>query len=102
MPEAANAHNAYTCQTCGFVLVTINRDEGTTPFMLGACRNPVHMDGCPGPMRSNFYRLPPNAPEPTWEWYSPNERQRRRLSAWERDHVERGGLLLREIRSEDR
>jgi hypothetical protein len=99
MSEAANARNGYRCQTCGYLLVTINRQEGVTPFSLGACRNPSNVDGCPGRMYSLFYRLPPNAPEPTWEWYSPSkgERQYRRLSDWERDHVERGGLLLRKI-----
>lgn len=97
MVEAANARNGYRCQTCGFLLVTVNRQEGTTPFNLGACRNPSNMDGCPGPMFSCLYRLPPNAPEPTWEWYAPGKAEQRRLGVWERDHVERGGLLLRPI-----
>jgi hypothetical protein len=101
MSEAKGAKNAYTCQTCRFVLVTINRDEGTTPFSLEACRNPANVDGCPGPMYSGFYRLPPNAPEPTWEWYSPSGRARRRLSPWERDHVDRGGLLFRQIGADE-
>lgn len=98
MPEAKDAKNGYRCQRCGFLLVTINREEGTTPFSLGLCRNPSNMDGCPGPMYSLFYRLPPDAPEPTWEWYSPGKSERKRLDSWSRSHVERGGLLLREIK----
>lgn len=96
MSEAVNAQNGYRCQSCGYLLVTINRAEGVTPFSMG-CRNPSMIDGCPGPMCSTVYRLPPGAPAPTWEWYSPSKGQRKRLDDWSRDHVERGGLLLRRI-----
>ena len=93
MSEAAGAKNAYRCQLCGFTIVTINRDEGTTPFML-RCRRPIR---CQGMMHSAFYRLPENAPEPSLEWYRPSEREVRKLPEWQRDHVEQGGLLYRGI-----
>lgn len=94
MPEAANAKNAYTCRGCGFVVVTVNRDEGTTPFMID-CRAPGA--GCSEMMQSNFYRLPEGAPEPTLEWYRPSLKKIRRLSSWEQEHVLKGGLLLRTV-----
>lgn len=96
MPESANAKNLYRCQACGEAIVTINRVEGTTPFTLG-CRA---TEGCTGRMTSSFYRLPPDAPEPTWEWYRPGANKLRRLKRRDpatADHVERGGLLLRKI-----
>ena len=94
MAEAQGAENAYTCQTCRKTVVTINRAEGTTPFML-SCQVTA---GCSGRMTSHFYKLPQDAPEPSIEWYRPATRRAiRRLSDWERDHVQRGGLLYRKI-----
>lgn len=94
--EQVGQRNAYKCERCQYILTTINRADGVTPFML-RCRNPNNPDGCPGMMRSYCYRLPANAPEPTWEWYAPSKGQRKRLDSGMRDHVERGGLLFRQI-----
>lgn len=82
--------NAYICQTCGKYTITIDRENGTTPFMIGCQATP----GCFGIAQSSFYRVA-NDKTPTHEWYKPQ------LSTltdpWERDHVSKGGLLLREI-----
>ena len=98
MAEAANAQNAYTCQQCGGVIVTINRDEGVTPMFL-RCRA---QNGCgEGMMGSSWYHLPDDAPEPSWEWYRPSRGELRRLKRSDpatADHCARGGLLIRGIR----
>jgi hypothetical protein len=92
--EAKGAINVYVCQTCGGRITTRNRDAGTTPFIV-RCRS---TEGCSGDMFSSFYRVD-QLQAPTHEWYRPT-------SAGERkkledpglcDHVERGGLLLREL-----
>jgi hypothetical protein len=96
MPEAAGRRNAYGCQGCGGVIVTINRDEGVTPMFL-RCRMP---DSCGEMMASTWYQLPPDAPEPSWEWYRPSASALRRLKRRDpatADYVERGGLLLRRL-----
>lgn len=88
--------NAYICQTCSGVIVTVDRDEGVTPMFL-RCRA---TKDCGGQMVSCMYRVKEtmaNPPEPTYEWYAPNRAERRRLTSGMRDHIERGGLLIREI-----
>ena len=96
---APGALNVYTCQTCGKRLVTRDRDEGTTPFLL-SCRL---TKGCPGPMQSACYpkRLPADLPEPTLEWIKPTpaelvrflKTQKKRYHRAIREHVAKGGLI---------
>src|SRR4051812_6698473 len=55
--------NVYVCQTCGHNTVTIDRDDGTTPFLTGCTK-----DGCKGTAQSRCYQvLEPLVP--THEWY---------------------------------
>ena len=95
MPEKANAINRYVCQGCGKSIVTINCDEGTTPFMLICkfkCLPPIGM-------YSSFYKVDADM-EPTYEWYRPVGEEYDNLSQDEREnHVDLGGLLLREIKA---
>lgn len=86
--------NAYVCERCGEAMITVDRDEGTTPMML-FCR----FGGCSGMMKSMMYRLPPDLAdrEPTHEWYKPSLKWARRQGPAMLDHVQRGGLALREI-----
>lgn len=87
--------NAYACPVCGGLTVTIDVDAGVTPSNL-ACRAAGDVDLCTGVARSMWYRvdgLPIG--EPQWEWYRPTERQTRRLDSYQRQHVARGGLMLR-------
>lgn len=96
MPEPAEAKNAYTCLGCGFQIVTVNLVAGTTPMFL-SCKGP---DGCGDRMVSSGYRLPLDAPAPTFEWYRPSQKRVRRMRRSDpatADHVEMGGLLLRKI-----
>lgn len=81
--------NQYTCEVCGGVITTIDRDEGTTPYML-RCRA-TH--GCPGSARSAMYRVDQTL-TPDHEWYRPDKPPRDPAM---RQHVELFGLLIRPI-----
>lgn len=84
--------NAWTCQKCGQHTICVDVDRGVTPFML-RCRA---SDGCDGMATSAFYpdyAIPPGVPR--WEWYRPGRLHRLFISRWEREHVKKGGLLLR-------
>lgn len=100
--------NAYYCNECRGYIVTIDLDEGVTPMFL-ACRvagEAGHANPCQGTMQSMMYPQPPwpetdgyGTPiptEPTWEWYSPDRNEYRRLDMQVKEHVDLGGLLLRE------
>jgi hypothetical protein len=94
--------NVYTCQACGGTVVTVDRDTGTTPFMIS--HSEVAGSNCDGPMYSGWYR-PHRAGSPTHEWYAPTKAELKAECAPHdrytreaiRQHVEMGGLLLRPI-----
>ena len=103
--------NVYTCQACGGTVVTVDRDTGTTPFMIS--HSEVAGSGCNGPMYSAFYPKGPRPPHigaPTHEWYAPTKAELKAECASHdrytrdaiRQHVEMGGLLLRPIPAESR
>lgn len=83
--------NLYTCQSCGGIVVTIDRDEGTTPFMIlhssvGGCKD--------GFMYSSFYAAAQGW-KASYEWFKPTD-----LSGYDEDmleHIRKGGLDLRKI-----
>ena len=95
--------NAYYCEDCKGYVVTIDVDQGVTPMFLRCRATP----GCKGMSKSMMYPKEPwpavdgfGAPiptEPTYEWYRPGKRERRRLDADSRHHVGQGGLLLRPV-----
>lgn len=89
--EKTGMKNIYVCEKCGGGIVTINRDDGTTPFMI-MCRA---KDGCGGVMRSQFY--PSNAVMfvADWEWFRPVSTKG--YSPEMKDHIKNGGLVLRKI-----
>lgn len=110
---SAGEKNAYYCETCGGYIVTIDIDDGVTPFML-ACRvkGEPRSEGndCNGMMESMFYPKPPwpardgyghEIPtEPSYEWYTPTGAELKRMRRRERDlyeHVRQGGLVLRAV-----
>lgn len=89
-----NPINRYECPQCGGFIVTIDRDEGVTPFML-RCRA---SKDCNGMMQSCFYQADQSI-VPSWEWRKPTKTEYFQLDlATRRDHVDRGGLLLYPIR----
>lgn len=82
--------NIYVCRECRGHIVTRDVDKGTTPFML-ACRATA---GCGGMMSSSVYRVFDGSIRASHEWYRPPAAQA--LTAAEREHVRKGGVLLRE------
>jgi hypothetical protein len=89
--------NVYTCEKCGGFTVTVDLDEGVTPFMLD-CRASGKEGDCDGDAYSagNPKRpWPPHIPEPAWEWYRPTEAEARRLGRAWREHLKNGGLAIR-------
>lgn len=86
--------NVYVCEKCGGKTTTVDVDHGVTPMFL-ACRASGDVEGCDGRAVSSMYRPEPPYPPPAWEWYRPSSKAGLEPAA--RDHVERGGLLLRKI-----
>ncbi len=93
--------NRYTCERDPkHVVTTVDRDAGTTPFMIACetCKNA----GFAGKtyrypmMVSSMYRVPQGYPA-THEWYAPDKAERDRETPAVRQHIDMGGLLLREI-----
>lgn len=98
--------NVYVCEY-GCHNVTVDVDEGVTPFFIKCLRKstpdrPIqkkYLDEngeCIGIARSTFYPSgpkPPHIPDPTHEWYRPESLDG--LSKDEKEHVDQGGLLLR-------
>jgi hypothetical protein len=78
--------NRYDCQECKGHIITIDSDEGVTPFMLGCRATP----GCKGMMRSAFYRGITGAP--TFEWRKPTDKELSECSLGMLDHFMQGGL----------
>lgn len=102
--------NVYRCEY-GCNTVTIDVDDGVTPFMIG-CRSrstperPIEdkyldADGfCTGSATSCFYPktpLPSYFPQPKWEWFKPTESDLRGMTKREADHYRAhpGELALR-------
>jgi hypothetical protein len=92
MSEAAGKINNYVCRECSGRIVTVNRDDGTTPFRL-LCRVRY---GCMGLMQSTFYRCDQSEP-PTHEWFKPSLKWARRKGPDMLQHVKMGGLALRDV-----
>lgn len=90
--------NAYRCDTCGKSIVTIDRDKGTTPFMI-FCRA---TDGCKGMMESSFYSgLLANCGAPTFEWRKPTRDEYAAASKGMKEHFDMGGLDVKRIVKEE-
>lgn len=90
--------NAYRCDECKGLTVTIDVDAGVTPMFL-ACRASGQPGDCEGRAMSMGY--PPGDPpnfvmeKLAWEWFRPTRLELLKHNAEVRDHVARGGLLLR-------
>lgn len=105
MSDRAGRKNAYRCEECGEIIVTVDRDAGTTPAFM-TCKA---TECCRGRMTSAWYQLPGELQEvePDYEWYAPDdeeleeaieearERTSHDVGPGMRGHVENGGLLLR-------
>lgn len=87
--------NIYTCEKCAAHIVTVDVDDGVTPFMI---RCEV-TQGCNGRMRSSLYRVFDQSMKASHEWYRPSPASGEALSGPVLDHVMNGGLLLRRAKS---
>jgi len=90
--------NIYTCPK-GHQTVTVDVDDGTTPFML-RCRQRDD-DGkhnCTEFSQSSGYNLTPDQQlfEPEYEWFKPTSLKG--YSADMKEHLLKGGLELRKIK----
>ena len=87
--------NIYTCKACRHRTVTVDLDDGVTPFMIECTK-------CEGPAHSSGYNFPSwMGLDPTHEWYMPDEAEQATLDPETLEgHVKRGGLLLREIQGD--
>jgi len=83
--------NVYTCSSCKKTIVTVDRDEGTTPFILAFCKA---TSGCGGEMVSSFYTCNQSLAV-QYEWFRPGPSMH--LSPATKEHVRKGGLILRSI-----
>lgn len=111
--------NVYTCKKCGNQIVTCHVCDGVTPAMIGC-------DKCKdGNAWSAFYNVPQNL-KPKYEWFKPTTTDEiRKQIEWEmitfhgkhieaalieigigidalvedtkKNHVDKGGLLLRDL-----
>jgi hypothetical protein len=89
--------NGWGCKECGEYTYCIDIDDGVTPFYLG-CRA---TEGCKGKATSLFY---PSADLPNyvrdqvkWEWYKPEPEEYQTLNEGMKEHVDKGGLMIREL-----
>ncbi len=80
--------NLYNCKQCGSAIVTIDKDQGTTPMTI-RCK-----DCKTGVMYSFMYNVP-SIIVPSHQWYRPEDLSV--LSLAEKTHVKNGGLLLKKI-----
>lgn len=83
--------NIYVCEVCRGHIVTRDRDNGTTPFMI-TCHATT---SCKGMMKSSFYRVFDQDVREDYEWYRPSAVEV--VPAQHRHHVSMGGLLLRKV-----
>lgn len=85
--------NIYTCDKCFGHIVTVDVDRGVTPFTID-CK--VTFD-CKGWMQSSMYRVFDQSMRADYEWYRPSTVEAHPFHMQE--HIQRGGLILREARS---
>ena len=82
--------NRYTCDKCGGQIVTVDADNGTTPFML-QCQPPWR---CRGMMTSEFYRVDQSLVA-THEFYRMSDLEAKDQSPAMMQHHLMGGLAFR-------
>jgi hypothetical protein len=93
--KAPRRLNRYCCEKCHKNIITIDRDEGATPFMIPCMRTAE----CPGPMTSRFYQVEEVWGEPTYEWRKPTKKEYKKMSAAMKQHIDQGGLNIYPIKA---
>ena len=87
--------NQYWCRKCGHKTITVDRDKGTTPFLIGCIK-----EKCTGLAESCMYNINQGM-VPTHEWYYPTSEQIKNLDPVTKNHIESFGLLMRKIGEEE-
>jgi hypothetical protein len=103
MSEHKGNLNAYICDKL-HATITVTANDGTTPMFI-SCPE------CEGKSTSRMGKIDSSF-KPTFEWFTPNEKEieeeidkcsnptnRGLVSSAVKEHVKRGGLLLRKIKS---
>jgi len=85
--------NIYVCRKCRGHIVTVDFDQGVTPFAIG-CRA-TH--GCKGMMESSMYRVFDQSIGASHEWYRPTAPELATMPLAVQKHVDQGGLILRRL-----
>ena len=81
--------NIYICEACKSSFVTMDIDEGTTPFLTDCVEK-----NCTGLAQSSLYRVDQRL-RPHFVWYKPDAAEIDRLPTHLLDHISQGGLLKR-------
>lgn len=87
--------NVYTCEL-GHQVVTVDDDEGVTPFMT-MCAVP----GCGHWAQSSMYRVDQSL-EPHLHWFRPPKADWFRYSPATIEHLKRGGLIRSDVKLPNR
>lgn len=92
-------YNGYKCEGCKRVAITIDVHRGVTPMFKSCLVNP---EFCKGTMQSMMYPGDGAKPsdeylegKPLFHWYRPGMQEFITLEQGSKDHVMRGGLLIR-------
>lgn len=88
--------NVYACQSCDRKIVTLDKDQGTTPFAI-RCKE---MGGCDdGMMYSSFYAVDQTLGPIHYVWFKPDNLDG--YSDAMLEHIRKGGLDLRPATQEE-
>lgn len=85
--------NAYSCSGCGNLIITIDLDEGVTPFSISCLETGTK---CKAPMFSAMYQVDQTL-RPTHQWYKPSKQETSFMSLGMQEHIKMGGLALRKV-----
>jgi hypothetical protein len=88
--------NIYVCDECRSHIVTRDVDQGVTPFMLPSyvyCPKKCGGRDRRVVMTSSFYRVWNQSMRADYEWYRPAPGEK--YDPAYREHVEKGGLIIR-------
>lgn len=108
MEDLTGRINGWQCDTCHEVAYCVHVHNGVTPMFL-ACRaegvDPEEAK-CKGTGKSLWYPSDPPPPHVIdavqWEWYTPTPAELRVRSQGDREHVRKGGVLIRPLTDEGR
>ena len=93
MYDGRGEYNGYLCGKCGYIVATLYKDKGVTPFVIqcpkckGNAQHVITSMGAP-PKQSNISKVK--------NWVRPTYEQYLNLSPATQEHVMNGGLVFEE------